>query len=196
MTSILQGEGKIRAFQLQENLSLCLVLISHPPLPGSFVYSFIWHFVHVSWYLLSICYVVGTAQHWVGNSKQYWLPPRCCSLVGEGRWLGNRHSAWSWWTQGAMGTYKGTSPDLRRLHKGFPQRKWMFKLRRGVEVCRGGGLFLAERTSCAKRQRKVEVVISHWTFWTERSLLWLEMEYKAEKDRVWNWSATNSLRIL
>ena len=41
---------------------------------------------------MSIFYVVDTAQHWVGSSKQYSF----CLLVatvlwGRGRWLGNRH---------------------------------------------------------------------------------------------------------
>lgn len=38
------------------------------------------------------------------------------------------------------------------LMESFPQRSLMFKLRCEVEVCRGGGLFLVERTSCAKKQ--------------------------------------------
>lgn len=55
-----------------------------------------------------------------------------CGGGGDGWVTGTCTSAWSWWTQGAVGTHKSTSPDLRRLHERFPQRKWMFKLRRGV----------------------------------------------------------------
>lgn len=61
---------------------------------------------------------------------------------------------------GCFGNAKGALPNVGRPHGKFPSEEAHVKLRCEVEVCRRGGLFLSERTSCAKKQRKVGVVSS------------------------------------